>query len=284
MNGFFLINKAAGVSTRDTLNMLGRKFQRRDFGTVGILDKFASGLLIVLVGEGNKLADYFHVLSKKYAAEMTLFKKTDTLDSTGVITDVMSPKEIKESEITVVLRSFLGKSSQEIPAFSNKKIAGTRLSSLTRQNIEITPLFHEIEIFDIALKDFDGRHLSFEVEVSKGTYIRQLAFDVAVKLKTIGFLATLVRTKIGHYSLEMAKNVAEITTSDLYELTASNLDFLPQMVIDKETASLVLHGRAIKLSVTNNIVILFSKEDRPLAIYQKGEDGRYYSKRGFSWK
>lgn len=204
VTGLFLVGKSKGITSHDVVDYLRKVTGEKTIGHAGTLDPMASGLMIVAVGrEFTKQILKFSGLEKEYIATVTLGENSTTYDAEGELT-VVSNREPNTDEIKTVLGNFVGKSEQKPPIFSAKKIAGKKAYDLARMGKPVELKLVEIEIKSIELINYYYPEIEFEVVVSAGTYIRSLAYDIGVKLKTGAYLSKLVRTKIENYSLGKA--------------------------------------------------------------------------------
>lgn len=277
MNGIFLINKEANWTSFDICAKVKRLFNTKKVGHSGTLDPFAEGLMIVCLGQATKIIPFLEHYNKTYLATIKLGEETDTLDNTGNIIDKKDVLNYSLEEIKNVLNSFLGKSQQIPPMFSALKHDGVPLYSLAREGIEIERKPRDIEIFSIELIEYNKPFLTFKCKVSKGTYIRTLAKDIAIKLSTVGHLVKLIRTNIDKFDLNMAKKVNELTIND--SISIVEMLTLPTLIVDNEIEKKIRNGNKLSLQ-GKNILLLVSEKNEALAIYEKKEDGYYYSKRG----
>ena len=120
MNGYLLINKPKGPTSHDIIYKVRKIAQTRKVGHTGTLDPMATGLLVMCIGKATKAADFITNGNKAYIATMELGFVSDTLDSTGTVTE-LPKKQISEDEIRSVMQSFLGESLQTPPMYSAKK-------------------------------------------------------------------------------------------------------------------------------------------------------------------
>ena len=277
MNGIFLINKEANWTSFDICAKVKRLFNTKKVGHSGTLDPFAEGLMIVCLGQATKIIPFLEHYNKTYLATIKLGEETNTLDNTGNIIDKKDVLNYSLEEIKNVLNSFLGKSQQIPPMFSALKHDGVPLYSLAREGIEIERKPRDIEIFSIELIEYNKPFLTFKCKVSKGTYIRTLAKDIAIKLSTVGHLVKLIRTNIDKFDLNMAKKVNELTIND--SISIVEMLTLPTLIVDKEIEKKIRNGNKLSLQ-GKNMLLLINEKNEALAIYEKKEDGYYYSKRG----
>lgn len=277
MNGIFLINKEANWTSFDICAKVKRLFNTKKVGHSGTLDPFAEGLMIVCLGQATKIIPFLENYNKTYLATIKLGEETDTLDNTGNIIDKKDVLNYSSEEIKNVLNSFLGKSQQIPPMYSALKHDGVPLYSLAREGIEIERKPRNIEIFSIELIEYNKPFLTFKCKVSKGTYIRTLAKDIAIKLSTVGHLVKLIRTNIDKFDLNMAKKVNELTIND--SISIVEMLTLPTLIVDNEIEKKIRNGNKLSLQ-GKNMLLLINEKKEALAIYEKKEDGYYYSKRG----
>lgn len=278
MNGIFLINKEANWTSFDICAKIRRMFNTKKVGHSGTLDPFAEGLMIVCLGQATKIIPFLEHYNKTYEATIKLGEETDTLDNTGNIIDKKEVLDYSLEEINQVLNSFLGKSQQIPPMYSALKHDGVPLYSLAREGIEIERAARDIEIYNIELIEYQKPFLTFKCQVSKGTYIRTLAKDIASKLSTVGHLVKLKRTNIDKFDLSMAKNVNDLTINDSFSIV-NILSNLEKIKVNKEMEMKIRNGSKLSLK-GEDIILLVDENDNALAIYEKKEDGNYYSKRG----
>ena len=277
MNGIFLINKEANWTSFDICAKVKRLFNTKKVGHSGTLDPFAEGLMIVCLGQATKIIPFLENYNKTYLATIKLGEETDTLDNTGNIIDKKDVLNYSIEELKNVLNSFLGKSQQIPPMYSALKHDGVPLYSLAREGIEIERKPRNIEIFSIELIEYNKPFLTFKCKVSKGTYIRTLAKDIAIKLSTVGHLVKLIRTNIDKFDLNMAKKVNELTIND--SISIVEMLTLPTLIVDNEIEKKIRNGNKLSLQ-GKNMLLLINEKKEALAIYEKKEDGYYYSKRG----
>ena len=145
MDGILVINKPAGMTSHDVINKLRRKYNQKKFGHTGTLDPDATGVLVVLCGKACKALQFLNDTDKKYVSSIQLGYFTTTDDIHGEITQ---RKDIDLNfDFEKILHSFLGKQSQQVPMTSAKKIKGKKLLDYQRENINIEPIYQDIEIF-----------------------------------------------------------------------------------------------------------------------------------------
>jgi tRNA pseudouridine55 synthase len=212
-SGFLLINKPTGPTSHDVIDQLRKTLGIKKIGHAGTLDPFASGLLLVAVGDATKLLRHYVGLDKTYEAVLRLGVTSDTYDRTGKIQETNYKQDtISKLKIQKVLKSFIGKQKQTPPMYSAKKVGGKKLYELARAGKEIKRKPNEIEVYDIKLKSLNSELLILNFRVSSGTYIRTLAHDIGKKLGTGALLEELNRTSIGDFKLKDSVDLKNVRT------------------------------------------------------------------------
>lgn len=218
-----LIDKPAGWTSFDVVAKIrgkiragyqaqGIKPTKRQLrvGHAGTLDPFATGLLVILLGEGTKRAGEFLKLDKVYEAEFTLGATSSTGDPEGEITP-LSDKVPTREEVDETVAHFVGDIMQRPPIFSAIKINGQRAYHLARQNKEVEIPERQIHIYSIDILSYEYPSLKIRTHVGSGTYIRSLAVDIGEALGTGAYCSQLRRTKIANWIVEDATPVAQLT-------------------------------------------------------------------------
>ncbi len=204
------INKPASWTSFDVVKKIRSLTGIKKVGHAGTLDPFATGLLLVCTGLATKTISSLMGMSKEYITEIEFGFETDTMDWTGnKIKESIIPA-LSEDRILKILEGFKGKISQEIPSYSAAKYKGKRLYKLARKGQETPQLFKEVTIHDLELLEFGNTAIKLRIECGSGTYIRALGKDIARKLDTAGHLKSLVRTRIGDYTLKNAWTIDEL--------------------------------------------------------------------------
>lgn len=282
LDGFFLVYKEPGWTSRDVCNKIRKLFSIAKVGHSGTLDPFAEGLLIVACNNATKLLPYVKDEPKQYEAVIKLGVKTSSGDLTGEVIVSKEINHIKESELAAIISDFIGEQEQIPPMTSAIHVNGMKLYKLAHQGIEIERKPRNIRVFDAKLMFFENDLISFSCSVSKGTYIRVLGEDIAFKSGNVGHLVSLKRTSIDKINIKEAKRIDELTLDDLKGM--ENFLTLEKLYLLEEQYKLVLHGNPISLNGEHDetILCLFEHDEKveTIAVYQKMNDGKYYSIRG----
>jgi tRNA pseudouridine55 synthase len=203
-SGILLIDKSAGPSSAQVVGRVKKLFQAKKVGHLGTLDPFASGLLLVGINEGTKIADIFLGGTKSYRGVMVLGVETDSQDATGKVVKESSVPLIGEPQLRRLEEEFTGEMQQVPPMFSALKKDGIRLYRLARQGKEIPRAPRSIRVEALRIEKVSDSELEFEVTCSRGTYVRTLAADMGQALGCGAHLKSLRRTACGHLNLQQS--------------------------------------------------------------------------------
>ncbi|MBQ7140944.1 MAG: tRNA pseudouridine(55) synthase TruB [Bacilli bacterium] len=273
MNGIILINKPTGYTSRDIVNIVGKRLSTKKIGHTGTLDPLATGVLVLCVGKYTKLVDLITSYDKEYIAEVILGLETDTLDIEGNIIKEVNVNNIEKNIIIEALNHFKGKYLQEVPAYSAVKINGKKLYEYARNNIEIQLPKREVIIKEIELIDnitFEKNKLifKFKTSVSKGTYIRSLIRDIGEYLKVPATMKNLTRTRQGNFKLEDCNELE----NEYKILSIEEVINLPIIdVVDEKLKKQILNGAKID-NIYNKEMIMFKINNEIVGIYHNDND------------
>ena len=180
-------------------------------GHAGTLDPLATGLLIICTGKMTKEISIFQNQTKKYTGTFLIGTTTPSFDLETKPNNTFPINHINEDLIINTTKSFIGKIKQKPPIFSAIKKDGKRLYESARIGEDVIINDRDIEILSFNIPKINMPHIDFEVECSKGTYIRSLANDFGKKLNSGATLSKLRRTKIGEYSIDKSISIEEFT-------------------------------------------------------------------------
>lgn len=279
MNGILVVNKPYGYTSRDIVNIVSKKFNTKKVGHTGTLDPIATGVLVLPIGNALKIAELLTAERKEYIAKVILGYETDMLDITGTEIKRNKPSCTKE-ELEEVLKSFIGKSNQEVPMYSAVKVGGKKLYEYARQGIKVTPPTKEIEVFHIQLLEKpiylqDTIEFTIKCEVSKGTYIRSLIRDIGYKLGTYGTMKELNRTKQGIFTLESSYTLEDIQNEN-YKLLSIK-EALPNIKVtqvDDNLSKKIKNGMVLDSFFEEEISLIVDQEGKEIAIYKQIEENK----------
>ena len=222
-DGILLIDKPAGWTSFDVVAKVRGKLRRSyteqgvkptkrqlRVGHAGTLDPFATGLLVILLGDATKRATEFLKLDKVYEAEIILGQESTTGDPEGEITTMpqtSSSQGLSLETVEEVLRQFVGEIRQRPPIFSAIKINGQRAYKLARDGKEVEIPKRTVTIHSLELLDYAYPSLKVRTHVGSGTYIRSLAVDIGRALGTGAYCRKLRRTSVADWDVANAVSV-----------------------------------------------------------------------------
>jgi len=204
MNRLFVVNKPMFCSSNGYMNLIKYKYNQKKVGFSGTLDPFATGTLIVAIGQYTKLFNYLKKTPKTYKATLWLGANSLSLD----IENIDSIKETTPFEfkrVEDILHSLKGKLRYYPPKFSAKKVGGRRAYQLVRSGQDVQLKEIDSTIYDIKLINYNHPFIHFEATVSEGTYIRSLGALIADELGVDGTLSSLHRVNEGEFFYDNEK-------------------------------------------------------------------------------
>ncbi|QEL18128.1 tRNA pseudouridine(55) synthase TruB [Limnoglobus roseus] len=205
MNGFLVIDKPAGMTSRSVVNRAQQWFARgTKIGHAGTLDPLATGVLVLCVGAATKLVERVQAMGKTYRTRVLLGFTSTTDDADGTLTPSPAGEVPTEAQIRDLLTRFVGEIQQVPPAVSALKIDGQRAYDLARRGAEVKMVARPVRVDAVHLLGYEWPHLDLEIDCGKGTYIRSIARDVGEALKCGGLVQTLQRTRTGVFRVENA--------------------------------------------------------------------------------
>lgn len=210
-----LFDKEEGITSFSSLYSIKRCYAKgTKVGHAGTLDKFASGLMIVLIGNATRLNPVFSSFDKSYIATIRFGEESDTLDPEGRIIKTSDLPGLEE--VLYALDKIKGKSLQQPPLYSAVHVDGKRAYKEARKDKEIEMPFRPIEVYEARFISYENGLLTAFFHVSKGTYIRSLARDMAYSINKVSRLEKLRRVSIGPYSIS---DIGKFDMKELLERT-----------------------------------------------------------------
>lgn len=227
-DGILLVDKAEGETSHGVVKKVrsalhqGKRYKGKRYkvGHAGTLDPFATGLLVVLLGQGTKLSKFIMAGEKEYLATLELGVETDTLDPTGTVTAIRDVPTLSLDHIQETAKQYEGRIRQTPPAYSAVKHQGLRAYTLARKGIPVNLKERTVTVHSMSIVSVDLPHITMRIRCGSGTYIRSLAADLARDLGSVGRLKTLRRLKSGTFDVADAMPSEDI----LHEALVSILE------------------------------------------------------------
>lgn len=227
-SGVLLIDKQAGITSFGVVEEVRRLLGVQRVGHCGTLDPMATGLLVILLGEATKAAQFLTDEEKSYSGTIQLGQQTDTDDAEGQVIASADCQSVTLEQIKAAGLKMLGQQVQTPPRFSAQKRQGVRAYERARNGEDFEPEARTVWVheLDFAALQAPGL-LSFSCRVGKGTYVRSLARDLGLALGVFGHVAALRRTFSGLFSLENALTLTQLEALPL-QARIARIQTLPQ--------------------------------------------------------
>ena len=299
MNGWIILDKPLGMGSTQGVGAVKRALREGGYAKVkvghgGTLDPLATGVLPIALGEATKLAGRMLDSDKVYEFTVAFGAETDTLDLEG---KVVAESDVRPTlaEIEAVLPQFTGEIDQVPPAYSALKVDGARAYDLARAGQDVVLAARRVRVHSLDLPhpnpspEGEGHFLephpfrggvgvgaiTLTAHVSKGTYIRSLARDIARALGTVGHVTMLRRTKAGPFTLENAisldllfeKSIAHAIEDICLPMTAG-LDDIPALPVTPDQAGLLRQGRVLIGIAAHDGLHLAKDGEAPVALVE----------------
>lgn len=275
MDGIIVIDKPKNKTSRDVVNEVCQILHTKKVGHTGTLDPIATGVLVICVGKATKLVEMITAYDKEYIAQIQLGIKTDTKDITGTILEKQNV-DITKEQIEKALKEMTKTYLQTVPIYSAVKVKGKKLYEYARNQEEVELPTREVKIQSLKLIDEikeENQQVTFTIEcsVSKGTYIRSLIEDIAEKIKTIGTMTSLRRTKQGMFDIHQANTLEDLKENHFHLYSIEEiLKEYKQIEVDKDLEFKIKNGARIP-NLYQEDTIVFTKNNRVLAVYKTYE-------------
>jgi len=250
MNGVLVVDKPAGMTSHDVVATARRALGESRIGHTGTLDPMATGVLPLAIGRATRLVQFLTASDKEYVAEIRLGLTTDTYDVTGAAVAETEPS-VTRDDLAAALQTLMGDYLQAPPPYSAKKIGNRRAYDLARAGQAVQPAAVPVSVRRLELTAFDGVTATVEVTCSAGFYVRALAHEVGLRLRTGGCLAALRRTRSGEFALAEAVGL-ETVARDREAAAASVIPLerlliaVPAVTVTEEGERRVSHGRDVE--------------------------------------
>jgi len=272
ISGFLLVNKEPGITSSRVVQIIKKQFNLNRVGHLGTLDPMATGLLIIAINRATKFASLFLQSEKSYRAEVTLGIQTDTDDAEGKVI-LYKDVNVNYLQAKEILLSFLGDSNQLPPDYSALKHKGKPLYKYARDGIRIEKAARKISVKSIKNISIELPKVSFDINCSKGTYIRSIARDYGLRLGCGANLSKLVRTSQEKFLLSDACLLDEISLDNLISLENA-FDDLEFIQLNEKDSRAFLHGRPIETSFNHeNLLRVYDASNQFIAIGKNTSKG-----------
>ena len=288
VHGVVLLDKPRELGSNQVLQIVKRLFGARKAGHTGSLDRLASGLLPICMGEATKLSGFLLNADKRYRAGVRLGVRTTTGDAEGEIVDTRPVPALSDDVVEAALDRFRGPIEQIPPMHSALKHQGQRLYKLAHQGITVEREPRPVVIHRLVCRHWGQERIELDIECSKGTYVRTLSEDIGEALGTTGHVDELRRVGSGPFgedemvSLDTLRE-AEGTGSLDRHLTPMEavLSDWPAVSLSRDTAWYLRRGQPVRvpLAPTSGWVRLRGEDERFIGVGEVLDDGRIAPRR-----
>ena len=252
--GVININKPAGWTSQDVCAKLRGRLKIKKIGHSGTLDPMATGVLPVCIGNATRIIEYYDMDHKSYHATMKLGIETDTMDISGEIISSVDDFKLNIEDIFNAFEEYKGEIEQIPPKYSAVKINGKRAYELAREGIEPDIKPRKVHIYSNKLINVNlaERTVEFDVECSKGTYIRTMISDIGRRIGCGATMTALVRTSSGMFKLCESIDLARLIDMTDEQIAAriipadSTINNLASVHINQEKVNAALHGNFLE--------------------------------------
>jgi tRNA pseudouridine55 synthase len=297
MHGWIILDKPLGLGSTQAVAAVKRNLRSAGFGKVkvghgGTLDPLATGVLPIALGEATKLCGRMLDASKTYDFTISFGKETSGLDAEGEIV-ATSDQRPSLAQVEAALAQFTGPIAQIPPAYSAIKIDGKRAYDLARAGAVVEMKSRNVTVHDLCIHSVATvgalNAVTLTADVSKGTYIRSLARDIAYALGTVGHVSMLRRTRAGPFSLQSAISLDKLNAfgqgasqEDIILPIEAGLVDIPALNLSPEQARAVQQGRVMTgIAMKDGLHWARGADLRPLALMEN-IDGIWKTVRGFN--
>jgi tRNA pseudouridine55 synthase len=260
MNGLLVVDKPAGMTSHDVVDIVRRATGERSVGHLGTLDPMATGVLPLLLGKYTRLAQFFGTAEKTYEGAIRFGFATDSFDAEGTAAGEARPLKKNLVELRGLAERFHGEMEQMPPVFSAKKIGGVPAHKLARAGKPVEMKLAKIVIHRFELMSLEGATATemearFEMQVSAGGYVRSVAHELGELSGCGAHLATLRRTQAGAFTLAQAIGLDELKAlagkPDEIERRMPHprtlLPEMPSVTVDEQAAGRLRNGMQVNL-------------------------------------
>jgi tRNA pseudouridine55 synthase len=265
MDGILLVDKPRGFTSHDLVAIARGATRTRRIGHAGTLDPFATGLLVLLIGQATRLAQYVDGEPKIYETTIAFGAETDTDDPTGAVTRTAAPPS--SSAVENAITALTGDVEQVPPDYSAKLSGGVRAYDAARKGtpLVLEPVRVRVHRWEILTRDESS--ITARIECSGGTYIRALGRDLGRLCESAAHLTDLRRLASGPFSVSGATSLDDLRNGrfSLIEMTRS-IASMPRQTLTPEEAARVSHGNPVLASVSGERAALVDSQGRLSAI------------------
>jgi tRNA pseudouridine55 synthase len=284
VNGLLVLDKPAGMTSHDVVDVVRRATGERSVGHLGTLDPMATGVLPLLLGKFTRLAQFFATAEKSYEGDIRFGYATDTFDAEGTPASEPQPLTLTLDELRHLAARFHDEMDQLPPVFSAKKIGGVPAHKLARAGkpVDVKPariFIHHFELLTLHGASPIEQYARFRMQVSAGGYVRSVAHELGQLAGPGAHLSALRRTQAGAFTLAQAISLDELKSlsglsGEIERRLPHPRTLLPDMpcvTVDEQAAGRLRNGMQVNLPDFSNapLVKVFTSPVEFLAIVKR---------------
>ena len=281
IHGALVIDKPAQITSHDAVVAVRRLLGEKRIGHLGTLDPFATGVLVLLIGQATRLARFYREREKTYRGIIRFGYATDTMDRTGRPVSADTNPVLDQDAVRRSFSDFIGSYEQRPPIFSAKKVSGVPAHRLARKGKTVDLARVPVHIHRLDLLWLEGPRAGFEARVSSGTYIRSLVNDLGERLGIGAHVEELRRTSVGEFGEQQSISLAQLEerlragASAIITMEELLAEF-PAVALNDSEAARVAHGNDIDLQSESDRVRLLNPAAQLIGIAERVAGSQFH--------
>lgn len=266
IHGICLVNKPSGITSHDVVFKARKIFNTKSIGHTGTLDPLASGLLILTIGNANKLSDYLMDSEKGYIAQIKIGIETDSYDRTGEILSEKDFSAITQDQLKNEILNLQGDLKLKVPAFSAVKVDGKKLYELARKKQEVPVVEREMTFHSVEILKMDIPFVTVKFRCSKGAYVRSWIQELGQRLKVGATMWELERGYNAPYEISQSIDIEsmkldEILSSSAFIPFEKTLSDWPRFTVNEKQLGLLKNG-CLARSLENQVLKTIQAQEK----------------------
>lgn len=272
INGICLVNKPSGITSHDVVFKARKIFNTKSIGHTGTLDPLASGLLILTIGNANKLSDYLMDGEKGYIADIKIGIETDSYDRTGKTIAEKDFSHITQDKLKNEILNLQGNLNLRVPSFSAVKVDGKKLYELARKNQEVPVIEREMNFHSVEILKMDIPFVQVKFKCSKGAYVRSWIQELGQRLGVGATMWELQRDYNAPYEISQSIDVLghtleQILASEAFIPFEKTLNEWPRLTVNEKELRLLKNGCLARTLENQALKAIQGQETLPKGVF-----------------
>jgi tRNA pseudouridine55 synthase len=287
MFGLMVLNKPAGMTSREAVNFVVPLVHPAKAGHAGTLDPMARGVLVVCIGAATRLVEYVQRMPKEYRGVFLLGRHSPTEDVDSTVTLLENPPIPSAEDVSRATAGLVGTIQQRPPVFSAVKVGGRRAYQLARRGRPVQLAPRPVTVHRLNVVRYEYPELVLDVVCGAGTYIRSLGRDLAASLGTAAVMSDLTRTAVGSFRIEDACPLEMLSPEAILGRLLPPIravESLPAIRPGPAALARLAHGLDIEVDAPQGATecAVLDEQGQLRAIAVRREDGRWRPTRNFA--